>query len=373
MSRAANTVNVVTTDGPGGRAGVTVSAMTPVSADSERPTLLICVHHLSSACGPIFENRNFCVNVLRDDQSYIADIFAGRITPPGGDKFSCSEWIGDRSPRVVDPLVAFDCDLVQNFRVGTHVVFVGEVCGTFISAGMAPLIYSNRAYRTTAGLSATPASIQTGSEQELIRLGCLASLAPAVLSAVIGRFSSVRPQAQIELIECSHIELMMALRSGGCDIALTFDAQRESDFVWESLSAVRPHALIHDSHELAAADQVSLKDLAGKRLALINEPVSLRRTMTMLSGLGLKTKPWLLSNSFGAVRNLAGCGLAASVLELNASAGITFDGPDVRTLPILEEAEPARIVMAYSAGRRPSEPTEKFKQVCRECLSGGEI
>ena len=33
MSHAACTVNVVTTDGPAGRAGVTVSAMSSVSAD----------------------------------------------------------------------------------------------------------------------------------------------------------------------------------------------------------------------------------------------------------------------------------------------------------------------------------------------------
>ena len=34
MARAATTVNVVTTDGPAGRAGVTVSAMSSVSADA---------------------------------------------------------------------------------------------------------------------------------------------------------------------------------------------------------------------------------------------------------------------------------------------------------------------------------------------------
>ena len=47
MSCAAATVNVVTTDGPGGRAGVTVSAMSSVSADGDAPTLLVCVHEKS--------------------------------------------------------------------------------------------------------------------------------------------------------------------------------------------------------------------------------------------------------------------------------------------------------------------------------------
>ncbi len=41
MSCVAATVNVVATDGPAGRAGVTVSAMSSVSADTEKPVLLV--------------------------------------------------------------------------------------------------------------------------------------------------------------------------------------------------------------------------------------------------------------------------------------------------------------------------------------------
>jgi hypothetical protein len=61
MSRVAATVNVVTTDGPGGRAGVTVSAMTPVSADGAAPTLLICLHEDSRTTPAIAANRCFCI------------------------------------------------------------------------------------------------------------------------------------------------------------------------------------------------------------------------------------------------------------------------------------------------------------------------
>ena len=44
MSRVASTVHIVTTDGPGGRVGATVSAMTSVSADTPMPTLLVCLN-----------------------------------------------------------------------------------------------------------------------------------------------------------------------------------------------------------------------------------------------------------------------------------------------------------------------------------------
>src|SRR4030088_3827666 len=85
MSRAAFCVNVVTTDGPAGRAGVTVSAMSSVSADGNSPTVLVCIHHQSRTAAAIVENGVFCLNILRDDQSDIADRFGGGGLR-GGDK-----------------------------------------------------------------------------------------------------------------------------------------------------------------------------------------------------------------------------------------------------------------------------------------------
>jgi len=78
MSYAACTVNVVTTDGVAGRHGITVSAMVSVSADTPRPTLLVCIHHLSPVADALLQNGVFCVNVLREDQAHISDAFAGR-------------------------------------------------------------------------------------------------------------------------------------------------------------------------------------------------------------------------------------------------------------------------------------------------------
>jgi flavin reductase (DIM6/NTAB) family NADH-FMN oxidoreductase RutF len=155
MSFAASTVNVVTTDGVAGRCGVTVSAMSSVSADGDCPTLLVCVHEASAAAAAIIRNKVFCVNVLREDQSRISDSFAGRLGSPGYDKFACASWaIGKTgAPRVIDPLVAFDCRLSAEHRVGTHHILIGSIAEVFLSeSGGSPLIYSNRNYRRAAEL-----------------------------------------------------------------------------------------------------------------------------------------------------------------------------------------------------------------------------
>jgi flavin reductase len=148
MSRAANTVCVVTTDGMAGRFGVTVSAMTSVSAEDPDPSLLVCVHHLSPACEAIQRNRVFCANVLGSDQAYISDCFAGRTRAKGLDKFDCADWATGETgaPVLLGAQATFDCSLLHDFRVGSHRIFVGQVSKVTAEKNGLPLIYHGRSY-----------------------------------------------------------------------------------------------------------------------------------------------------------------------------------------------------------------------------------
>jgi flavin reductase len=148
MSRAACTISIVTTDGAGGKAGVTVSAMASVSADTPTPSLLVCVHHLSRACAAIRSNGIFCINMLHDDQSAISDIFAGRLAAGKGDKFDSGRWTSGihGAPVLTGALATFECDLAHDLRWGSHHVFIGNAVHVATAANLSPLIYANRRY-----------------------------------------------------------------------------------------------------------------------------------------------------------------------------------------------------------------------------------
>ena len=150
MSRAAATVSVVTTDGPGGRAGVTVSAMTSVSADGDAPTMLVCVNRGASAAGPILANGCFAVTVLEAAQQDLADVFAGRIQGPGGDRFAAAPWdVLETGAPVLRGLASFDCAVQSADLVGTHHVVIGAVRAVRVSEAGTPLIYGMRTYLRT--------------------------------------------------------------------------------------------------------------------------------------------------------------------------------------------------------------------------------
>ncbi|CUH40797.1 FMN reductase (NADH) RutF [Jannaschia seosinensis] len=148
MSRAAATVSVVTTDGPAGRAGITVSAMTSVSADGDAPTILVCINKGASAAEPILRNGRFAVNVLCEDQQNEADIFAGRTDVE--DRFADVPWdVLETGAPVLRGLAGFDCDLASADLVGTHHVIIGAVRAVRVREEGAPLIYGMRSYLKT--------------------------------------------------------------------------------------------------------------------------------------------------------------------------------------------------------------------------------
>jgi len=148
MSRAANSVCVVTTDGAAGRAGVTVSAMTSVSVDTPNPSLLVCIHSLSPACEAIQRNRVFCANLLSSAQAKVSDSFAGRTEAKGVDKFNAASWTTAETgaPLLDGALASFDCRVMHDVLVGSHRIFVGEAAAVVSPTEGLPLLYFDRAY-----------------------------------------------------------------------------------------------------------------------------------------------------------------------------------------------------------------------------------
>ena len=244
MSHAACTVNIVTTDGVAGRAGVTVSAMTSVSADTPKPTLLVCVHHAASAAPLIVENGAFCVNLLRDDQSFISDTFAGRFRDEIEDKFDCADWapMQTGSPRVMDPLVAFDCKVISAERIGTHHVFVGEVRDIFAAKRGTPLIYANRAYGRTIRIDPVT-SLATSPSEAALRIGCFHPFGPFLMPEIIANFAK-DDSTDLRLMDGDHRRLIEGLKAGEVDLALMNDLDLPDEIEVTPLSVHSSYILL---------------------------------------------------------------------------------------------------------------------------------
>lgn len=146
MSHFAAAVNLVTTDGPSGRRGVTVTSVCSVS-DSPA-TLLVCLNHASAANVRFVENGVFAVSVLADRNESVARTFAGEGNLESEARFTAGRWatLATGSPVLEDALVAFDCRLIDSRTVATHRVMIGEVVALAKPMPGGSLLYRARQY-----------------------------------------------------------------------------------------------------------------------------------------------------------------------------------------------------------------------------------
>jgi flavin reductase len=126
-ARLAAAVNVVTTDGEGGRCGFTASAVCSVT--DAPPTVLVCMNRASSQHGAFTKNLSLCVNVLAPDQVALSSVFAGKTDLSMEDRFALAEWsiLASGAPALEGAAVSLDCRISQIIDHGTHSIFLAEV------------------------------------------------------------------------------------------------------------------------------------------------------------------------------------------------------------------------------------------------------
>jgi flavin reductase (DIM6/NTAB) family NADH-FMN oxidoreductase RutF len=153
MGAAAAGVTVITTNGPAGRFGLTVSAVSSVSA--EPPMLLACVNRKNPAAAAIEANGRFAVNVLGAAARDVAEVFAGRPSEGRAYDFARHRWQSGENglPLLEEAAAHFECEIVRAIDAGTHRIFIGRVIKSARNHAE-PLVYCNRSFGRIASLEA---------------------------------------------------------------------------------------------------------------------------------------------------------------------------------------------------------------------------
>lgn len=149
MALLSGSVNVITTNGPQGFAGITATAVCSVT--DQPPTLLTCINR-SSYAYPIFSgNGVLCVNVLSAEQQAVAGVFSDRnITMQDRLSRIASSVLATGSPLIDGALVSFDCRIVLRQEAGSHGIFLCEVENVRQAESGAGLVYFRRNYHTVS-------------------------------------------------------------------------------------------------------------------------------------------------------------------------------------------------------------------------------
>ena len=157
MSAAVTGVYLVTTDGPAGRLGLTVSSMASVSADP--PTVLVSINRGSPLLAALLDNGVFGLSALGAHHAELGDIFAGRPESGAAYDFDAAHWDEASSgvPLLADAAARFACHVSATVDAGSHVIVLGTVHAASRGAVCA-LGYTPRGYARVVTQARSPSA-----------------------------------------------------------------------------------------------------------------------------------------------------------------------------------------------------------------------
>ncbi|MCR4466215.1 flavin reductase [Burkholderia sp. SCN-KJ] len=127
MAHLGAAVNIITSDGVSGRAGMTASAV--FSVTDEPPTVAVCINRSSRSEAVFRKNGVLCINTVSARQRDVAAVFAGATRCAPEERFGSGSWmtLATGAPVLQGAAAAFDGVVTSIVDKGTHAVFFVEV------------------------------------------------------------------------------------------------------------------------------------------------------------------------------------------------------------------------------------------------------
>ena len=136
------TVFVLSADNEKERHAMTVSSVASLSLNP--PSMMVGVNKDASINNVLRKGSNFCLNLLKNSQSKIADTCSG--VEEGEERFKNDPWISSNPVFLDEAQSNIFCKVVEIIPFSTHSIVVGEVLKLNHSGKIEPLIYQNGSY-----------------------------------------------------------------------------------------------------------------------------------------------------------------------------------------------------------------------------------
>jgi flavin reductase (DIM6/NTAB) family NADH-FMN oxidoreductase RutF len=118
--------------------GLTVSWMSQVSFNP--PMLMVAVDKLHYSLDLLRSTKNFCVNLLGEDQASLAGRFAKQATTAEDKLADVNQRPADSGAAILTDAVAyFDCEVTSMVESGDHVIVIGRIEDAAILKDRAPM------------------------------------------------------------------------------------------------------------------------------------------------------------------------------------------------------------------------------------------
>ena len=212
-------------------------------------------------------------------------------------------------------------------------------------------------------LQGPPQDAQAG----LLRVGCLSTLAPRHLPAMLARMRERHPQVEITLHEGDTESLLQRLERGALDCALLYDLGLARPVQLTPMTAFVPYALLPAGHALASRTSLTLVALAKEPFILIDLPHSREYFLSLFRQAGVTPQIAHATPSIEMLRSLVANGLGVSLLTTRPARDWSYDGKRLACRRLRGPLVAQSVVLATPQHLGAHNPrTALFAQIVRE-------
>jgi len=206
-----------------------------------------------------------------------------------------------------------------------------------------------------------------------LEVGCLITLAPLVAPRLCRAFRDRHPQVSVEIVEAGQSELLAHLRGGRVALALTYDLALPGGVAFEPLAELPPYAVFPADHPLAAAPSVTLEQLAGEPLVLLDRAHSREYFHSLFMSRSLRPHVAHRSRQPEAIRALVAHGYGYTIVNARPLVEQAPDGAPLRSVRVTGSPRPMVLGVARLAGVRPTRVVTGFLDHCRAEITSGHV
>ena len=176
-----------------------------------------------------------------------------------------------------------------------------------------------------------------GAQRGEVSAGCFITLAPFLLPGLLSGFAVRNPEIALTIEEGNQAEVLADLRSGRTEVALSYAYGLADEFEADVLAELPPRVILAQEHPLARRRQVSLKELAGAPMILLDLPHTRDYFLSLFRSMKIEPRVAHRTRSYEMVRGLAARGLGFGILNAIPRLPWTYDGNKVVAVPIAEK------------------------------------
>ncbi len=213
----------------------------------------------------------------------------------------------------------------------------------------------------------------SGNVQGKLKLGCLLTFAQVVVPRLRRGFETRYPLVNVRQAELNQQEIFDGLRNGSIDIALTYDLDIPEDLLYLPLAKLPPYVLLPEQHPLSHLPAISVDQLKGLPMILLDLPMSSDYFRSLFQSAGFRPDIAERTRDLAVVRSLVANRYGYSIANVRPLNDRSPDGQKLCFVPLAGPVRPMVMGLALARGIDTLLTIRAFISYCQSTITDDSV